>query len=87
MSEKDLDPSGAQKVRVAEQLIHSRAKTANVSASDDLEAFFGSALAKAPRPSRPCLAMNCRWARAFAKTGSLRPAFFAFAVVALNQRP
>ncbi len=44
MSAKDLDPSQALQVKVTEQLIHRRAKTANVSGTDDLAAFFGSDL-------------------------------------------
>ena len=44
MSAKDLDPSQAQQVKVTEQLIHNRVKTANVSGTADLEAFFGAPL-------------------------------------------
>ena len=44
MAERDLDPSGAQRVKVAEQLIHNLAETHQVSTSDDLEAFFGREL-------------------------------------------
>ncbi len=44
MAEQDLDPAGVRGVKIVEQLITFRTKTASVSTSESLEDFFGSAL-------------------------------------------